>query len=197
LDRCFSLLLLALYGIAVLWLLNFRLRAEYHGENLSQSAVRTASPGERPALHPGWNLGLPGPVAAVFEKELRYLSRSGPMMFTLVVPLFMLLVFRSSGHSQGLFANAPDLTFPLGASYSLLLLTNLSYNNLGADGRGVQFFFAAPVRFRQIMIGKNLAHAAIFALEVALVAGHKPALPPAFTQGHAGHRRWYFVCRSA
>jgi ABC-2 type transport system permease protein len=33
----------------------------------------------------------------------------------------------------------------------------------------VQFFFAAPVRFRQIMTGKNLAHAAIFALEVALV----------------------------
>jgi ABC-2 type transport system permease protein len=166
----FSLLLLALYGIAFLWLLNFRLRAEYHGENLSQSAGRKISPGERLALHPGWNLpGVPGPVAAVFEKELRYLSRSGPMIFTLVVPLFMLLVLRSSGHNQGLFAHAPGLTFPLGAAYSLLLLTNLSYNNLGADGRGVQFFFAAPVRFRQIMAGKNLAHAAIFALEVALV----------------------------
>jgi ABC-2 type transport system permease protein len=91
------------------------------------------------------------------------------MMFTLVVPLFMLLVFRSSGHNQDLFAHAPGLTFPLGAAYSLFLLTNLSYNNLGADGRGVQFFFASPVRFRQIMTGKNLAHAAIFALEVALV----------------------------
>ena len=165
-----SFLLLALYGIAFLWLLNFRLHAEYYGENLSQSAVRKASPGELLAPHPGWNLpGLPGPVTAVLENELRYLSRSGPMMFALVVPLFMLLVFRSSGHNQGLFAYAPGLTFPLGAAYSLLLLTNLSYNNLGADGRGVQFFFAAPVRFRQIMTGKNLAHAAIFALEVALV----------------------------
>jgi ABC-2 type transport system permease protein len=117
-----------------------------------------------------WNLpGLPRPVAAVFEKELRYLSRSGPMMFALIVPLFMLFVFRSSGHNQGLFAHAPSLTFPLGAAYSLLLLTNLSYNNLGADGRGVQFLFAAPVPFHQIMAGKNLAHAVIFALEVALV----------------------------
>ena len=78
--------------------------------------------GRTPGLHPGWNLpGLPGPVAAVFEKELRYLSRSGPMMFTLIVPLFMLFVFRSSGHNQGLFAHAPELTFPLGAAYSLLL----------------------------------------------------------------------------
>ena len=165
-----SFLLLALYGIAFLWLLNVRLRAEYFGENLSQSAGRKASQGERLALRPSWNVpGLPGPVAAVFEKELHYLRRSGPMMFTLVVPLFMLLVFRSSGHNQGLFAHAPGLTFPLGAAYSLFLLTNLSYNNLGADGRGVQFFFASPVRFRQIMTGKNLAHAAIFALEVALV----------------------------
>jgi len=164
------LLLLALYGTAFLWLLNSRLRAEYHGENLSQSAGRRVLSGEGHAVDTSWRLpGLPLSVAPVFEKELRYLGRSGPMMFTLVVPLFMLLVFRSSGHSQGLFAQAPGLTFPLGAAYSLLLLTNLSYNNLGADGRGVQFLFAAPVRFRQIVIGKNLAHATIFTLEVALV----------------------------
>ena len=163
-------LLLVSYGVAFLWLLNFRLRAEYRGENLSESAGRKAVSGGLPALRPGWNLpGLPGPVAAVFEKELRYLSRSGPMLFTLIVPLFMLAVFRSSGKNEGLFAHAPELTFPLGAAYSLLLLTNLSYNNFGADGSGTQFFFASPVRFRQIMMGKNLAHAAVFALEVVLV----------------------------
>ncbi len=164
-----SFALLWLYGLAFLWLLNFRLRAEYHGENLSESSKKVSA-AEQPALHPGWNVpGLPGPVAAVFEKELHYLSRSGPMLFTLVVPLFMLLVFRGSGHNQGLFAHAPALTFPFGAAYSLLLLTNLSYNNFGADGSGVQFFFASPVRFREIMVGKNLAHAAIFAWEVLLV----------------------------
>jgi ABC-2 type transport system permease protein len=113
--------------------------------------------------------GLSGPVAAVFEKELRYLSRSGPMLFTLIVPLFMLLVFRSSGRNEGLFAHAPSWTFPIGAAYSLLLLTNLSYNNFGADGGGIQFFFASPVGFGQIMLGKNLAHSVIFALEVVLV----------------------------
>ncbi|MGH9502131.1 MAG: hypothetical protein ACRD20_04700 [Terriglobales bacterium] len=165
-----SLLLLALYGIAFLWLLCVRLRMEYHGENLSQTGLSRVASAERFAHHPGWNLpGLPGLVTAVLQNELRYLSRSGPMMFALVVPLFTLLVFRSSGHNQGLFAHAPELTFPLGAAYSLLLLTNLSYNNLGADGRGVQFFFTAPVHLSQIMTGKNLAHAAIFALQVALV----------------------------
>jgi ABC-2 type transport system permease protein len=163
-------LLLGCYGIGFLWLLNFRLRAEYRGENLSESERRKALSGGIPALRPGWNLpGLPGPVTAVFEKELRYLSRSGPMLFTLIVPLFMLLVFRTSGHSDGLFAHAPGLTFPMGAAYSLLLLTNLSYNNFGSDGTGTQFFFASPVGFRQIMLGKNLAHLSVFALEVVLV----------------------------
>ena len=163
-------LLLLSYGIAFLWLLNFRLRAEYRGENLSESAGRKGLTSGLPPVRPGWNLpGLPGPVAAVFEKELRYLSRSGPMLFTLIVPLFMLAVFRSSGKNEGLFAHAPGLTFPLGAAYSLLLLTNLSYNNFGADGTGTQFFFASPVRFRQVMLGKNLAHTAVFAMEVLLV----------------------------
>ena len=163
-------LLLGGYGIAFLWLLNFRLRAEYRGENLSESVGRKALIGGLPAVRPGWNLpGIPGPVVAVFEKELRYLSRSGPMLFTLIVPLFMLAVFRSSGKNEGLFAHAPQLTFPLGAAYSLLLLTNLSYNNFGADGNGTQFFFASPVRFGQIMLGKNLAHTAVFGVEVLLV----------------------------
>jgi len=163
-------LLLGCYGIAFLWLLNFRLRAEYRGENLSESVGRKALIGGLPAARPGWNLpGLPGPVVAVFEKELRYLSRSGPMLFTLIVPLFMLAVFRSSGKNEGLFAHAPQLTFPLGAAYSLLLLTNLSYNNFGADGNGTQFFFASPVRFGQIMLGKNLAHMAVLALAICVV----------------------------
>jgi ABC-2 type transport system permease protein len=162
--------LLGCWGIAFLWLLNFRLRSEYRGENLSESEGRKAFTGGLQAIRPGWNLpGFPEPVAAVFEKELRYLSRSGPMLFTLIVPLFMLAVFRSSGKNEGLFAHNPGLTFPLGAAYSLLLLTNLSYNNFGADGGGTQFFFASPVRFRQIMLGKNLAHTAVFAVEVVLV----------------------------
>ena len=162
--------LLLAYGIAFLWLLNFRLRAEYRGASFSESARRKALPSGLPAPRPGWNLpGVPGAIAAVFEKELRYLSRSGPMLFTLIVPLFMLAVFRSSGKNEGLLARTPELTFPLGAAYSLLLLTNLSYNNFGADGGGTQFFFASPVRFRQIVMGKNLAHAAVFVLEVGLV----------------------------
>jgi ABC-2 type transport system permease protein len=169
-----AFLLLAGYGIAVTWLLHWRLRAQYRGENLSEAVARAASPKEKSAVRPGWNLpGFSSPVAAIFEKEFRYLSRSGPMLFTMIMPVVVLLIFRltpaSSGDANGFLVRAPDLAFPAGAAYALLVLTNLVYNNFGADASGIQFFFAAPVRFREILLAKNLAHAAVMALETVLV----------------------------
>jgi ABC-2 type transport system permease protein len=52
------------------------------------------------------------------------------------------------------------------------MLTNLVYNNFGGDAGGIQFFYAAPVSFRDIVLAKNLTHAGILAVEtlVAWVA---------------------------
>jgi ABC-2 type transport system permease protein len=119
----------------------------------------------------GWKLpGLSTPVAAVFEKEIRYLLRSGPMLLNLVMPIFVLLLFRfgamnSLRHSGTMFAHAPDMVFPATAGYTLLMLTNLVCNSFGADAGGIQFFFASPVSFREIVLAKNLAHAVILSLE--------------------------------
>ena len=117
--------------------------------------------------------GASGAVAAIFEKEFRYLSRSGPMLFTLVMPVVILLLFRlaptGSRHGDNFLVNAPDLAFPIGAAYTLLLVVNLVYNSLGPDAVGIQFFFASPVRFRDIMLAKNLAHASIVAMETFAV----------------------------
>jgi len=161
--------LLCGYVVVILWLMNLRLREEYRGESLSEAAARRAPVGRDHLQRPAWRLGiLPGPVAAVFEKELRYLLRSGPMLFTLIVPVFMLVIFRNAGGSGGFLGQRPELAFPMVAGYSLLLLTNLVYNSFGGDGTGVQLFFAAPVEFRQIVLGKNLAHMAMFAAEMLL-----------------------------
>ena len=64
---------------------------------------------------------------------------------------------------------APTTPFPMGALYALLMLTNLVYNNFGADAGGVNFLIAAPVRFSQIVAAKNLAHLVVLALELFLV----------------------------
>jgi ABC-2 type transport system permease protein len=169
-----AFLLLGIYGFLIGWLLHLRLRAQYRGENLSEAATRSASPKEKSAFRLGWNLpGFSSPVTAIFEKEFRYLSRSGPMLFTMIMPVVVLLIFRltpsTSGNSDSFLVRAPDLAFPAGAAYALLVLTNMVYNNFGADAAGIQFFFAAPVRFRDILLAKNLAHTAVLALETVLV----------------------------
>lgn len=162
------------YTIAILWLLNVRLRAQYHGENLSEAAARISAPKKKRAIRFGWNVsGVPGPVAAILEKEFHYLSRSGPMLFTFVMPIVILLIFRlgpQTSAKQGNFlAHAPDLAFPMGSAYALLVLTNLVYNCFGADAVGMQFFFVSPVSFREILLGKNLAHALVLACEVIAI----------------------------
>jgi len=163
------------YALAILWLLNVRLRAQYQGENLSEAAARKSSPKEKSALRLSWDIsGIPAPMAAILEKEVHYLSRSGPMLFTFVMPVIILLIFRlgpsggSAKHSDFL-SHAPDLAFPVGAAYALLILTNLVYNCFGADAVGMQFYYVSPVRFREILLGKNLTHALLLAAEVILV----------------------------
>src|ERR1700734_1941413 len=165
----------SVYALAILWLLNVRLRAQYTGENLSEAAARRASPKEKSALRLSWNIsGVPGPVAAMLEKEVHYLSRSGPMLFTFVMPVVILLIFRlgpagASPRQSNFLSHTPDLAFPVGAAYALLILTNLVYNCFGADAVGMQFYYVCPIRFREILMGKNLTHALLLACEVVMV----------------------------
>jgi ABC-2 type transport system permease protein len=162
------LFFLALLTLAVASLLHLRIHAQYRGENLSEAAARpTVKQVQAPQV--GWKLpGFSQAVAAVFEKEIRYLARSGPMLLTLIMPIFMLVIFRlgplNAMHRSNAFSRTPDMAFPGAAAYSLLVLTNLVFNSFGGDGGGIQFFYASPVRFRQIVLGKNLTHAGILIL---------------------------------
>lgn len=166
-----SLVLLGGLTLALGALLHVRLRAQFHGENLSEAAARPTVALAQ-GLQVGWDLpGFSESVAAVFEKEMRYLARSGPMLLTLIMPIFMLLVFRmgplnSLRHSSS-FSRTPDMAFPGAAAYAILVLTNLVFNSFGGDSRGIQFFYASPVSFRQIVLAKNLTHAGILLANTA------------------------------
>jgi ABC-2 type transport system permease protein len=182
-----SLLFLSGLTTAVGYLLHMRLHRQFLGENLSEVAARPVI-SQMQEIQVGWELpGFTQTVGAVFEKEVRYLARSGPMLLTLIMPLFMLIVFRlgpmNPMRQANFMSRAPGMAFPGAAAYSLLVLTNLVYNSFGGDGGGIQFFYASPVSFRQIMLGKNLTHASILLANstLALVAVTyfygAPALP--------------------
>jgi ABC-2 type transport system permease protein len=160
-----SLLFLAAITMGFGTLLHLRIRAQFSGENLSETAARPVAQSKR-MVQLGWDIpGMSQSVAAVFEKEVRYLARSGPMLLTFVMPIFMLVIIRmgplSAMRHSGMMNRTPDTAFPGAAAYALLILTNLVYNSFGGDGGGVQFFYASPVRFRHIVLGKNLTHAAV------------------------------------
>jgi ABC-2 type transport system permease protein len=166
----FLVLLIAL-TVAIGWLLHLRIQAQFMGENLNESAARPVSRQKTP-VQPGWQLpGFSQSVTAVFEKEMRYLARSGPMLLTLIMPIFMLLIFRFGAMNairrSSSFAGTPDMAFPGAAAYSMLVLTNLVYNSFGGDGGGMQFFYASPIRFRHILLAKNLTHAGVLLLNLA------------------------------
>lgn len=203
-----SLLILIAFTFAIGYLLHLRIQAQFYGENLSEAAARPIDP-QVQELSVGWKLpGISESVTAVFEKEIRYLARSGPMLLTLIMPIVMLVLFRMGGmnplrHSSAL-SRTPDLAFPAAAAYSLLVLTNLVYNTFGGDSGGMQFFYASPVRFRQIILGKNLSQCGVlllnailawfavtwlygaphFAVTVATIAGLMFAAPLNFTAGN-------------
>ena len=167
-----SLLFLGTLTMAVGCLLHLRLHRQFQGENLSEAAARPVVV-QAQGLQIGWDLpGFPQSVTAVFEKEMRYLARSGPMLLTLIMPIFMLLIFRlgpmNPMRQSSFLGRTPDMAFPGAAAYALLVLTNLVYNSFGGDGGGIQFFYASPASFRQIVLGKNLTHAAILAANTAL-----------------------------
>jgi ABC-2 type transport system permease protein len=168
-----SLLVLTTFALLIGYFLHVRLLAQYRGENLSEAGARTID--ERDLqVRLGWEFpGFSQSVAAVFEKEIRYLSRSGPMLLTLIMPIFVLVVFRLgpmsyARHSSGFLMRAPDTAFPAAAAYALLALTNLVYNNFGGDATGIQFFYASPARFSEIVLAKNLTHVCILVMETAL-----------------------------
>jgi ABC-2 type transport system permease protein len=168
-----SLALLSAFVMLAGYFLHVRLLAQYRGESLSEVTAVSALPKDR-SLRLGWTLPVfSAPVAAVFEKEIRYLVRSGPMLLTLIMPIFILIVFRlgpmnSARHSGFIFARTPDMAFPSAVAYTLLVLTNLAYNNFGGDAGGIQFFYASPVSFREIVLAKNLTHITILAIETVL-----------------------------
>src|SRR5258708_27056000 len=75
---------------------------------------------------------------------------------------------------------SPDLFFPGMMAYLVLILIAPSYNCFAYEGRGIQTYFIAPARFREILIAKNLMTVSILLCELALcvaLVGWRVGLP--------------------
>lgn len=170
------------YAAAFLYILHLRLHAQYLGENLSEAPASTvraatrAKPAGTAKVVTGTaaSVSLLSPqLAALFVKELRLLLRSGPRLYALIMPVFLVYIF--SLRAPGLAATGLSTThftlylFSYGCAYTLLVFTNFFYNAVGNEGAGIQFYFLAPVRIQDVLLAKNLLLALLFTIEIVLI----------------------------
>jgi len=164
---------LLVYSVVLGWLLSLRLRAEYRGESLSEARQETSA--GRSTVRAGWNVaGLSPTVAALFEKDLRYLIRNSTAYLTLLAPVLVVIVL-SLGHGgphgrQLAFIRSSSVFFPLSVGYVMLTVVGLVYNSLGYDGSGLPMLLAAPIRFRDVLVAKNLLHTLVVVAEVLTIS---------------------------
>jgi ABC-2 type transport system permease protein len=115
---------------------------------------------------------LKDPLAALVEKEIRFLSRS---------PRFRLLFLM--GFSFGLIIwlplairGDPDSVFrtnylTIVSAYALMLLGEICFwNNFGMDRGAAQTYFVMPVKLSTVLVAKNIAAMFFILLEIALIA---------------------------
>jgi ABC-2 type transport system permease protein len=155
-----------------------RLHAQFLGEHLSEgpgkrgadkagmreramqrkaeSAAAAAPQTARPVFPPV--------IAAVMRKEwITLRGNSGLFVSLLTPPIFVAIFYRSP------WAQNPSYALPIAVGYTLMGILAGLYNAFGADGLGVQVYLLAPVRMRDVIVGKNLMSLILMAGETALV----------------------------
>jgi ABC-2 type transport system permease protein len=175
----------ALFG-GLLWL---RFAAQYGGEELSETPAPVKILRSRSAVKPQSTSDAPGllspQVRAVIRKELRYLLRNGFAALLLLLPPVLVFVLISQAallRFTGTKGISPEMFFPGLVAYVILILMAPAYNSFAYESTGVQTYFTAPLRFRDVFLGKNFVQAALVATELTLCIvafAYRVGLPPA------------------
>jgi ABC-2 type transport system permease protein len=111
------------------------------------------------------------PLAALVEKELRFLSRAPRfrLVFVMGFSFGLLIWIPVILNNRGGFMARNYLVVVSG--YALLLLGDVCFwNNFGFDRSAAQVYLGAPVRFQTVLIAKNMAALFFVLLEVVAIA---------------------------
>jgi ABC-2 type transport system permease protein len=198
--------LLALYAAAFGGLFAFRAHAQFTGEDLGESAapvrkkpvapraqssapVSVANPAMESAAVREVSGLISAPVAAIFSKELKYLYRNSMLLMNIFMPLILIVFFSMTASMPSRHGGAnpfgrmnSSFAYPGAVAYLFLLIMNFCPNNLAYEGRGIERYFLSPIKFRDVMLAKNLFHGTLVGLEALLVLGvltamgHTPSL---------------------
>ena len=159
-----------------------RFVAQYRGEEISESAApapakknnaigASAEKSKGQSANGEWLPLVPATVAAVVLKEFRYLTRNGMAFLTLLLPPIMVVFFTMQfGNGSALREHSlkPEMFFPAIMAYLILILISPAYNAFAFEGKGIQTYFMAPLRFQDVLLGKNLFLVVLITFELSL-----------------------------
>jgi ABC-2 type transport system permease protein len=115
----------------------------------------------------------PDPLAALIEKELRFLSRAPRFRLVFLMGFsFGLLIWApiAFGQASSQHSLVADNYLTFVSVYALLLLTDaLFWNCFGFDRSAAQIYFLVPLKISTVLMGKNLAAAFIVFLEITSI----------------------------
>lgn len=172
----------AVYAAFFLAIFALRMRTEFRGENLSDSAggalrvverasapesAHTISPGVLSPAGSSSSLRDTPIIFTLLGKEFLYIRRHMGILYGLIMPVFLVLIFASKFASR---SNSLWI-FPAAVAYTLLAIGPLSYNAFGFEGAGSQLYFLAPVRMRDILLAKNILQGLMGMVEVLAIFG--------------------------
>lgn len=119
----------------------------------------------------GWQIpGLSSEMAAVVEKELRYVSRNAQARLMVLMPLILIVLRLVNTNRFGSEASGGQFSFSseiltygegliasAGVLYVFLILTGISCNLFAFEEGGMRTLILSPVPRAKILIGKNIA----------------------------------------
>ncbi len=144
----------------------------------ASEAKAAGTPSSRKASRIEWLYRLPGallrdPLAALIEKELRFLSRASRFRLVFLMGFsFGLLIWApiAFGEATSRHSLVADNYLTFVSVYALLLLSDaLFWNCFGFDRSAAQIYFLVPLKMSTVLLGKNLAAAFIVFLEIASI----------------------------
>ncbi len=185
LDYFLSLLTLAAYS-AILVLVSFWIAKRAALGKGGRGRSLRARLETKNESYTGWQIpGLSGELAAIIEKEMRYVVRNAQARLMVFMPL-ILIVLRvvntsrlqsevspgNSAFASQILIYAEGLIATAGVLYVFLILTGISCNLFAFEESGMRTLILSPTPRAKILVGKNIAvtiMALIFSIALLLV----------------------------
>ena len=161
-NKLLPAMMLLIYTLIAALLLGRQSRAIYRGEIYAEGRAAR----RELKVRPGWKFPVvDDTLAAVIEKELRYIRQNPRLLVLLAYPIIIFgMLFAGNNPARKVFLGGNSALAPLAMIAAMMVLNApmLACNIFGMDREGFERWLLSPPPLQKIITGKNLAHGILF-----------------------------------